>query len=215
MTEPADLRPVRLDLMVEGLSEDAAPVDPFELFDAWLDHATELGMHNANAMAVATADTRGRPSVRNVLLRGRLDGGLAFSTNYERQTGRDLVANPIAEALCSWLPLERQVRFAGRVHKATADQSDAYFATRSRESRISAIASDQSRVIESREALVARHEELEAELSGSDPVRPDHWGGFVLVPERVEFWQGREHRLHDRLVYQRDGERWAVVRLAP
>jgi len=201
--------------MAEGLSEALAPEDPVELFDEWLAGATGLGMHNANAMAIATADRRGRPSVRNVLLRGRIDGGLAFYTNYESQKGRELIANPVAEALFSWLPLERQVRFSGPVHRATPEQSDAYFGGRDRESRISAIASDQSREIPSRDALVARHEEIDDGLRGADPVRPDHWGGFVLVPERIEFWQGREHRLHDRLVYQRRGDAWSLTRLAP
>ena len=214
MAEPVDLRDLRLDLMASGLDERRAPADPFELFDGWLEHSTSLGLHNANAMAVATADSQARPSVRNVLLRGRFDGGLAFYTNYESQKGRELAQNPHAEALFSWLPLERQVRFTGAVTRVSDAESDAYFATRARESRISAIASAQSRAVGSRAELEQLHAEVDRSV-GAQPARPDHWGGFLLVPHRVEFWQGREHRLHDRLLYTRFGETWDRSRLAP
>lgn len=215
VNEPVDLRDVRQTLMGGGLEEATAPAEPMGLFSEWLDYAVSLGLHNANAMAIATADRSGRPSVRNVLLRGSFDEGLAFYTNYESQKGRELAANPVAEALFSWLPLERQVRLSGAVRLASPEQSDAYFASRARESRISAMASDQSRPVDSRADLERRHQEIEAELGAADPVRPSHWGGFVLEPDHVEFWQGRPHRLHDRLVYTRREGGWDRVRLQP
>lgn len=214
VVEPVDLLDVRRQLMSGGLDESTAPDEPLTLFDAWLAYATELGLHNANAVAIATAAPDAVPSVRNVLLKGRRDGGFVFYTNYESRKGTELTANPVAEGLFSWLPLERQVRVTGPVSKVSADQSDAYFATRGRDSRISAIASQQSRPVASRAELEARHAVLERDI-GSEPPRPEHWGGFLLVPNRVEFWQGREHRLHDRLVYQRDGDGWSRTRLQP
>lgn len=215
MSEPTDLAHVRAELMAEGLSEAEAPSDPWVLFDRWFSRAEDLGIHNANAMAVATADGDGRPSVRNVLLRGRSGEGLAFYTNYESHKGRDLAANPFAEVLFSWLGIERQVRFSGAVGRVATEQSDAYFASRERESRVSAIASEQSRPVTSRAELERRHTEVDASFVGTDPIRPDHWGGYVLVPERIEFWQGREHRLHDRLLYEQHGVGWRLTRLAP
>ncbi|MDG2114943.1 MAG: pyridoxamine 5'-phosphate oxidase [Actinomycetota bacterium] len=215
MSEPIDLPHVRVELMTAGLSEADAPADPFELFQDWLGQAVDLGIHNANAMAVATAGAGGRPSVRNVLLRSQFEDGLAFYTNYESHKGVDLAANPSAEALFSWLGLERQVRFSGPVTRTTAERSDAYFATRERESRISAIASEQSRPVVDRPALERRHAEVDASFGDADPVRPAHWGGYLLVPDRIEFWQGREHRLHDRLLYELDDGHWSMIRLAP
>ena len=215
MTEPADLGEVREHLMTTGLSEDTAPDEPMALFDRWLGYAEELAIHNANAMAVATADAQGRPSVRNVLLRGRLDGGLVFYTNYDSRKGVELAAHPAAEALFSWLDIERQVRFHGDVRRVSAEQSDDYFATRERESRISAIASAQSAVVSSRDELERRHREIDDTYRGIDPPRPDHWGGYVLVPRSVEFWQGRRHRFHDRLLYQLTDDGWSRCRLSP
>ena len=215
MTEPTDLPDLRLELMQRGLGEESAPADPMVLFDDWLELAISLAIHNANAMAVATADPAGRPSVRNVLLRGRFDGGLGFYTNYESRKGVELDSNPLAEVLFSWLALERQVRFGGSVSRMSPRRSDEYYATRERESRISAIASPQSRVVGSRAELEAWHADIETSLGSADPVRPAHWGGYLLIPDTIEFWQGRPHRLHDRLLYQRVEGRWTVSRLAP
>ncbi|MFT5530345.1 MAG: pyridoxamine 5'-phosphate oxidase [Candidatus Poriferisodalaceae bacterium] len=210
-----DLSEARRNLMAAGLDVATSPADPFELFNQWLGYAAELSFHNHNAMAVATADATGQPSVRNVLYRGEQDGGLSFYTNYESRKGLDLAANHLAEALFSWLEIERQIRFSGEVHRLTAEQSDVYFDQRARDSRIAAIASPQSQKIDGRDDLVVRHQTIADELGDADPVRPDHWGGFALVPTRIEFWQGREHRLHDRVIYERAGDGWALSRIAP
>lgn len=213
--EPLDPRSIRLELMARGLAEDDLPAEPLDLLDQWLGMATELGLHNANAMAVATADASGLPSVRNVLLRGRPVDGLIFYTNYESAKGLQLAANPFAEALFTWLPLERQIRVRGPITKVRAEQSDAYFASRDRGSRLSAIASAQSQPVASRDELRRRHAELTERFDGTEPPRPAHWGGFHLAAERVEFWQGRDFRLHDRLVYTRRGDSWEIQRLQP
>ncbi len=213
--EPIDPRSIRLELMARGLAEDDLPAEPLDLLDQWLGIATELGLHNANAMAVATADASGLPSVRNVLLRGRPADGLIFYTNYESAKGLQLAANPFAEALFTWLPLERQIRVRGPITKVSAEQSDAYFASRDRGSRLSAIASAQSQPVASRDELRRRHAELTERFVGTEPPRPAHWGGFHLAAERVEFWQGRDFRLHDRLVYTRRGGSWEIQRLQP
>lgn len=213
--EPVDPSSTRRELMARGLAEDDLPTEPLALLDQWVVTATELGLHNPNAMAVATADEHGVPSVRNVLLRGRPDEGLVFFTNYQSIKGQHLAANPMAEALFTWLPLERQIRVKGSVRQVDAQQSDAYFASRDRRSRISAIASAQSRPVESRAELQRRHAELTERFEGIEPPRPEHWGGYVLTADRVEFWQGRDFRLHDRLVYTRTTNGWEIQRLQP
>lgn len=210
-----DLSEARRNLMTLGLDVSTAPANPLELFSGWLAYAASLEIHNHNATAVATAAVDGQPSVRNVLYRGEADGGLSFYTNYTSRKGREIVANPRAEALFSWLGIERQVRCTGEVHRLSAAQSDTYFNQRPRASRLAAIASPQSQAIASRAVLIERHDRLAADLDGADPQRPDHWGGYVLVPVRIEFWQGREHRLHDRVVYERAGSGWDVSRIAP
>lgn len=197
------------------LEEANAPDDPLALFERWFDEAREADLVDATAMTLATADAEGRPSARIVLLKGYGADGFRFYTNYESRKGRELEANPFAALAFWWDRLERQVRVRGPVQRLPAAVSDDYFETRPRGSQIGAHASPQSRTIEGR----ARLEDAVAELSerfGDGPVpRPAHWGGYAVVPEEVEFWQGRENRLHDRLRYTRADAGWRRERLAP
>jgi pyridoxamine 5'-phosphate oxidase len=213
--ETVDVPELRAELMAEGLDTADLKPDPLDQLEDWLAFAVGVGIYNANSMAVATADIEGAPSVRNVLYRGLVDGGLVFHTNRQSQKGVELISNPRAEALFSWLALERQVRLRGTVATAPDEVSDAYWDSRPRGSQVAALASDQSRPVPDREWLERRAGALDAAHERRDIPRPEHWGGFVLRPDRVEFWQGREHRLHDRLVYVRQAGQWEIVRLAP
>ena len=177
---------------------------PFDLFDAWYAQARETEINDSNAMALATADAQGRPSVRMVLLKGHGPEGFIFYTNFEGRKAGDLLANPHAALLFHWKSLRRQIRIEGRVERVDDATADAYFASRSRDSQLGAWASDQSRPLDSRETFMARYEEVGARFEGQDVPRPPHWSGFRLVPERIEFWQDREHRLHERQVYSRN-----------
>lgn len=190
---------------------------PHEQFALWFADATALGRPLPEGVALATVGTDGRPSVRIVLLKGVDSSGLRFFTNYESRKARELAENP-AGALCFWWPeLQRQVRVEGAVCRLSEDQSDAYHATRPRGSQLGAWASDQSRAVASREALGADFAAVELRFAGATVPRPPHWGGFLLQPERWEFWQGQDNRMHDRLVYERtnDGDAWRLLRLAP
>lgn len=185
--------------------------DPILQFQRWFDHALASGVAEPDAMALATATPEGRPSARIVLLRGVDPRGFGFYTNYLSRKGQDLAANPFAALTFYWQPLEQQVRIEGTVERTSADESDAYFRTRPLASRIGACVSPQSQVIEDRDAL-------EAAIAGfhdPDPPRPSHWGGFRVVPDLIEFWQGRPSRLHDRFRYTRSGTKWSISRLAP
>jgi len=207
---------IRREYALRGLSERDAAADPFKQFDVWFDEAVRAGLHEPNAMALATVDTAGQPSVRLVLLKGFDQRGVVFYTNYNSRKARELADNRKA-ALCFWWPeLERQVRIEGVVEKVSPEESDAYFQSRPREAQLGAAVSDQSHVLESREALERRFWELESHLRGKPVPRPASWGGLRLQPHAFEFWQGRPHRLHDRLRYTRqtDGN-WKIERLAP
>lgn len=185
---------------------------------AWFaDAVAESSEVEANALQVATVDAQGRPSVRTVLAKGFDERGVVFYTNYDSGKGRDLAAHAYAAANFAWLSMERQVRLRGPVSKVSRDETEAYFATRPRDSRIGAWASPQSRVVASREELDANVRALEERFAGQDDVPPPpHWGGYRIAPELVEFWQGRPNRMHDRLQYRLvDGGDWVIERLAP
>jgi pyridoxamine 5'-phosphate oxidase len=189
--------------------------DPVGQFRRWLDAAGEAGVPLPNAMALATAGTDGRPTLRHVLLRGVDEHGFTFFTNRDSRKGRQLADNPYAALVFLWKELDRQVEVDGAIEPTSDEESDAYFSGRPRGAQLGAWASPQSSVIGSREELIARVAEVEQQFSDGDVPRPPHWGGFRLVPDRFEFWQGSEHRLHDRFAYTRIGDGWRVDRLAP
>jgi pyridoxamine 5'-phosphate oxidase len=197
-------------------SLDIADVDPnpFRQFDKWFKQALDAQLPEPNTMTLATVDPRGRPSARIVLIKGVDERGFVFFTNYESRKGRELADNPHASLLFYWIELERQVRIEGTVVKTSDAESDTYFASRPVGSRIGAWASEQSKAIESRAVLEAREHEFSAQY-GDNPPRPPHWGGYRLIPDAIEFWQGRPSRLHDRMFYTRSGTDWTIARLSP
>ena len=198
----------------ESLDEAHARPDPFAQFEAWFEEALQSELPEPNAMTLATADRSGRPSVRMVLIKGFDARGFVWYTNYDSRKGRELAANAHAALLFFWPELERQVRIEGRVEQTSAEESDAYYRTRPLPSRIGAWASPQSQPC-GKKALIAKVAEMGIR-HGPNPSRPPHWGGYRLVPDAFEFWQGRPSRLHDRLAYLPDGNRgWKIQRLAP
>ncbi len=198
----------------DELDEASIADDPLRQFQAWLEQAIKADLPEPNAMTLATVGANGRPSTRSVLIKGVDERGLVWYTNYESRKGRELAGNPHAALQFHWVELERVVRIEGRVEFASAEESDRYYASRPLDSRIGAWASPQSQPIASRAVLVTNAAKATAR-HGLSPARPPHWGGYRLVPDRWEFWQGRRSRLHDRLCYRLDDGRWRRERLAP
>jgi pyridoxamine 5'-phosphate oxidase len=209
--ESPDLAAMRAEYANAGLDEAEAGDDPVTLLDRWTAQAIDAGLHEPNAMALATATPDGAPSVRLVLLKALDADGAVFYTNYESRKGGELDANPRAAAVLLWHPLQRQVRIEGAVTRLDPADSDRYFASRPEGARAAAIASDQSRPIDARGTLEQRF----AEASAGPLVRPDDWGGYRIALDVVEFWQGRPNRLHDRLRFTRSGTEWTRERLQP
>ena len=212
---PLSVHDSRTDYSRLSLCESDLDPDPIRQFQRWFEEATLAEIPEPNAMALATASPDGRPSVRIVLLRGYDERGFTFFTNYESRKGRELESNPRAALVFHWPDLERQVRIEGAVEHASAEESDVYFQSRPAGSRLGAWASRQSEVIADRADLEARTRELERQYSDGLIPRPEHWGGYRVVPDVIEFWQGRPSRLHDRLRYSRQGSRWLIERLSP
>ena len=189
--------------------------DPLDLFRTWFEEARGTEINDSNAMALATADAQGRPSVRMVLLKSYDDRGFVFYTNQEGRKAGDLAANPSAALLFHWKSLRRQIRIEGAVSRVTADEADAYFASRSRDSQLGAWASDQSRPLDRRETFETRFAEMQRRFEDQTVPRPPHWGGYRVVPDRIEFWQDRAHRLHERRLFVREGDGWTEGLLYP
>ena len=206
---------IRKEYSREVLDESHAHADPFRQFDQWWHEALASEIDEVNAMTLATTGTNGKPSARIVLLKGYSNEGFVFFTNYQSRKGEQMTANPYASLVFFWKELERQVRIEGRVEKVSASDSDAYFLSRPVESQIGAWSSPQSRVIPSREIIEENVKNMTARFSAEELVRPPHWGGFRIVPDRFEFWQGRESRLHDRICYERINGEWLISRLSP
>ncbi|MEI7992861.1 MAG: pyridoxamine 5'-phosphate oxidase [Actinomycetota bacterium] len=205
----------RIDYETHGFDAAEADVDPLRQWRLWFDQAVEAECVEPNAFVLSTIGDDGIPDSRNVLARGADEQGIVFFTNYTSAKSQHLIARPVASAVFSWLAVHRQVKLRGRVERVSAAESDAYFASRPRNSQIGAWASPQSRVIADRSELEALVSSVEARFEGADIPRPEHWGGWRIAPEMVEFWQGRPSRLHDRIRYRRLSQEWVIERLAP
>jgi len=211
-----ELQNLRQDYSAATLSETSINVNPIKQFDIWFNEALEAKIHEPNAMTLATATSDGRPSARIVLLKGFDANGFAFYTNYLSRKGKELTKNPNAAIVFFWGELERQVRIEGTIEKLSKEQSERYFHSRPKLSQIGALASPQSQEIAGRDELETKMAQLEGEYADKEVPKPSYWGGYILKPRLIEFWQGRNSRLHDRIVFKKiDNKTWKKVRLAP
>ncbi|WP_069130142.1 pyridoxamine 5'-phosphate oxidase [Rhodohalobacter halophilus] len=210
-----DIADLRKRYTRNGLDEKDLPLNPIELFRMWIDEALDAEVPEPNAMALATVTEAGAPNVRMVLLKGIDELSARFFTNYQSRKGRELESTPSAACTIWWAELERQIRFSGRVKKLSVAESEEYFRSRPRESRIGAWASEQSRPVANRTELEERFIEVEQMFEGKEIPKPQHWGGYKIIFETIEFWQGRPGRLHDRIFYQLSSGKWNRQRLAP
>ena len=210
-----DASSLRKEYTRAGLDKADVDPDPIVQFHEWFETVIDADLHEPNAMILATASPDGKPSARTVLLKGYDERGFVFYTNYEGRKANEIEANPMCALLFYWGELERQVRIEGHASRLSGEESDAYFVGRPRGSRLGAWASEQSRPVEDRTVLEERVRALEAEYEGREIPRPPFWGGYRVEPEEIEFWQGRENRLHDRLVYRREHGAWRIERLQP
>lgn len=213
--DETNLADLRRDYSREELSRSSVAADPFEQFGKWMKEALQAAVIEPTAMVVSTVSSNGQPSSRTVLLKGFDHDGFVFFTNYESRKGREIAENPHVSLMFHWPDLERQILISGTAAKASRERSETYFVTRPRESQIGAWASRQSSVLSSRAELEERIQEVRTKFGEGDIACPPNWGGYCVVPHRIEFWQGRKSRLHDRLVYELEAGGWTIVRLAP
>lgn len=210
-----DIASLRAEYQLAGLDEADLTPDPLALFSRWFDEVRTAGVLEPNAMVLATAAVDGQPSARTVLLKGMTEHGFVFFTNYESRKAAELGANPHCSLLFGWYELQRQVRVEGSASRIPRPDTEEYFASRPRDSQLGAWASAQSTVVGSRADLEAAYDAAERRFAGVDVPAPPHWGGYLVVPESVEFWQGRRSRMHDRIAYRREGRGWRTDRLSP
>ncbi|MBS4033551.1 MAG: pyridoxamine 5'-phosphate oxidase [Ignavibacterium sp.] len=215
MNSKKQLADIRKEYLQDRLSEDNIIRNPFLQFKLWFDQVLKLKIDEPNAMILATSDKNGIPSARTVLLKSFNEMGFTFFSNYKSRKSRELIQNPRASIVFFWKELERQVRIDGLVEKLSRKESEEYFNQRPFESRIASIASQQSEVIPDRQFLEDKFEMIKQEYAGKNPLMPFDWGGFLVIPYRFEFWQGRENRLHDRIIFEKAGNDWKLSRLSP